>query len=245
MKKLELDVIIPIFNEMDLIEKSLQRLLKVKFPECISNVNICLVDDCSEDQSFNIVQTFIDKNKLQNIKIYKHEKNKGKGAAVRYGISKTSGDIIIIQDADLELIPDDIPAMINALTSLDVHFVNGSRYLPGISRPLSSYKRYLANRFMTWLTSLLINVKLTDIACGYKLFYRELYNELDIKENRFGFEAEIIIKAIRYRKNNITEVPVNYFPRNKGEGKKIRSIDGLKILFTILKYSFKVKTNEG
>ena len=128
--------------------------------------------------------------------------------------------------------------MIDTLQKLDVQFVNGSRYLPGIPRPLSSYRRYLANRMMTWLTSVLINVKLTDMACGYKLFYRELYNQLHLKENRFGFEAEIIIKAMRIRKNNITEVPVNYFPRNLGEGKKMRTSDGFKMLWTIIKYSF-------
>jgi len=115
--------------------------------------------------------------------------------------------------------------------------VNGSRYMPGIPRPLASYRRYLANRLFTWLTSVLINVRLTDMACGYKLFSRELYNQIKLKENGFGFEAELIIKALKIKKNNITEVPVNYFPRNEAEGKKFRSLDGIKILFTIFRYA--------
>jgi len=232
-----LDIIVPLYNEECLITTTLSRVLEVKFQDYISKVCVTIVDDCSSDHSKNVVQEFISKHPDRNMKLLSLPVNSGKGAAVRYGISESDGDLIIIQDADLELIPSDIPSMIDALVYLDIQFVNGSRYLSGIPRPLSSYRRYLANRFMTWLTSLLINVKLTDMACGYKLFYRSLYNQLELKENRFGFEAEIIIKAMRIRKNNITEVPVNYFPRNKGEGKKIRTVDGIKMLWTIFKFS--------
>lgn len=236
-----LDIIIPVYNEESLITTTLERLLEVKFPESIRKTNIVVVDDCSTDNTFKVVEEYILKKPHANFNLFKLEKNAGKGAAVRHGISKSTGELIVIQDADLELIPSDIPSMIEALVRLEIQFVNGSRYLPGIPRPLSSYRRYLANRFMTWLTSLLINVKLTDMACGYKLFHRSLYNQLNLKENRFGFEAEIIIKALRIRKNNITEVPVNYFPRNKGEGKKIRTVDGILILWTILKHSLSGK----
>ncbi|MFM7105543.1 MAG: glycosyltransferase family 2 protein, partial [Flavobacteriales bacterium] len=123
-----------------------------------------------------------------------------------------------------------------------VEFINGSRYLPGVYRPLASYRRYLANKFFTWLTSVIINVRLTDMACGYKLFTRSLYNQILLRENRFGFEAELIIKAMRIKRNNIAEVPVRYFPRNEGEGKKLRNTDGFKIMWTIIKYGLlKVK----
>ncbi len=232
-----LDIIIPVFNEKNLILTTLDNISRVKFPDSITKVNTLIVDDCSSDGTYDIVKEYIRANN-KDIKHLRLERNSGKGAAVRYGINHSDGDLIIIQDADLELSPDDIPSMINALERLNVQFVNGSRYLPGIPRPLSSYRRYIANRLMTWLTSILINVKLTDMACGYKLFYRSLYEQLHLKEDRFGFEAEIIIKAMRIRKNNITEVPVNYFPRNQGEGKKIRTLDGIKIFWTIIKFSF-------
>lgn len=232
-----LDIIIPVFNESELITTTLDRIQKVVFPEFISGVKVVIVDDCSTDNSKKVIETFISGKK--NMQLYSLEKNSGKGAAVRFGISQSDGDLIIIQDADLELTPTDIPVMLQAMKDVNVQFVNGSRYLSGIPRPLSSYRRYLINRFMTWLTSILINVRLTDMACGYKLFHRELYDQLKLTENRFGFEAEILIKALKIRKNNITEVPVNYFPRSKGEGKKIRTADGFKMLWSLFKHSIK------
>jgi glycosyltransferase involved in cell wall biosynthesis len=232
-----IDIVIPLYNEEELIIKVMDLLEKVRLPEFIDSHRIIIVDDGSSDNSFQAVENYIKKNPSQYT-LLRMEQNSGKGAAVRHGIENGSGDLIFIQDADLELYPHDLPVMLNAMQSLKVEFVNGSRYLPGIPRPLSSYRRYLANRFFTWLTSIFINVKLTDMACGYKLFSRELYNKLHLKENRFGFEAEIILKALKIKKNNITEVPVNYFPRNEAEGKKFRSIDAIKMLITIFRYAF-------
>lgn len=234
---MDLDIIIPVFNEENLIQITLEKLRSVKFPDWIKSVKIVVVDDSSTDNSVGKINEYIHSYKDQDIKLLQLDKNSGKGAAVRYGMDNSDGDLILIQDADLELTPEDIPFMLEAQQKLGVEFVNGSRYLPGIPRPLSSYRRYIGNRFMTWLTSILINVKLTDMACGYKLFTRKLYNQLELRENGFGIEAEIIIKAMRIRKNNITEVPVNYFPRNKGEGKKISIKDGFRIIGTIFKYS--------
>lgn len=234
---MKIDIVIPLYNEEELIVKVLDLLKEVKFPDFITSHKIIIVDDGSSDNSYSVVNQYI-KSDSDKYLLLKMEKNSGKGAAVRRGIESGTGDLIFIQDADLELYPHDLPGMLVVMKSLNVEFVNGSRYLPGIPRPLSSYRRYLANRFFTWLTSIFINVKLTDMACGYKLFTRELYNKLHLKENRFGFEAEIILKALRIKKNNITEVPVNYFPRNEAEGKKFKSIDALKMLVTIFRYAF-------
>ncbi len=234
---MKLDIIIPVYNESELVTITLERLTKVTYPSFISSVSVFIVNDCSTDGSGEIIENYIkDKNYMF---LYNLSKNSGKGAAVRHGISKSDGDLIMIQDADLELTPSDIPAMLLAMKAIDVQFVNGSRYLPGIPRPLASYRRYLINRLFTSITSILINVRLTDMACGHKLFHRELYNQLHLTENRFGFESEILIKALKIRKNNITEVPVNYFPRSKGEGKKIRTIDGFKMLWSIFKHSIR------
>lgn len=231
---MHLSIIIPMYNEQETVGILLDELLKLEFPQFVEQYEIVVVDDCSSDRSFEIVQDYINKNK--HITLYRHEINMGKGAAVRTGISKANGDTYLVRDADLELAVDDIPTLLNAMQELGVEFVNGSRYMAGVNRPLSSYRRYLANRFFTFLTSAIIDVKLTDMACGYKLFKKDLYKRIEMKENRFGFEAELLIKALRLKRNNIAEVPVRYFPRNEGEGKKLRNIDGLKILLTVFKY---------
>ena len=231
---MKLSIIIPLYNEEELILKLLDKIIEVRFPDFLEAWEVVIVDDCSSDKSAKIAEQYIvDRS---NMSLHKHSQNRGKGAAVKTGIAKARYDILLIQDADLELSPLDIPDMLRAMDTLQIEFVNGSRYLPGKLRPLFSFKRYWFNRIFTNLVSILINVKLTDLACGYKLFKKSLYDQVKLKENRFGFEAELIIKAIRIKKNNIAEVPVSYFPRNRGEGKKLRNTDGLKILKTIILY---------
>jgi glycosyltransferase involved in cell wall biosynthesis len=229
-----LSIIIPLYNEETLIAEVVKQVLAVQLPPSVHQFEIVIVDDCSSDQSFNVVTALAAENPL--IKVLKHEKNKGKGAAVRTGIGAASGNVFLIQDADLELRPSDIPGMVNCMEELNVEFINGSRYLAGVYRPLSSYKRYLGNRVFTSLTAIIINVKITDMACGYKLIHRNLFEKIELHEDRFGFEAELIIKALRIKKNNIAEMPVRYFPRNEGEGKKFRNSDAIRILFTIIRY---------
>ncbi len=231
---MKLSIVIPFYNEQETVVQVLERLESVAWPEFLEAREYICVDDASEDEGYQRVRSFAEGK--SHIQVLQLERNSGKGAAVKYGLSKATGDVFFIQDADLELSPDDIPLMLRTMEELGVEFVNGSRYLPGPIRPLSSYRRYLINRFFTFMTSMLINVKLTDMACGYKLIKRQLYEKVNLKENRFGFEAELILKAIRIKKNNVAEVPVQYFPRNQGEGKKIRNIDGLRILKTIFLY---------
>lgn len=231
---MKLSIIIPLFNEERSILILLEQLIKTEYPSFLEIVEFIIVDDCSSDNSYEVVKQFISDKKA--FRLFKHEVNKGKGAAVKTGIKNSDGDVFLIQDADLELSPTDIPAMVKAMEELNVQFINGSRYLPGVARPLASFKRYWGNRLFTNLTSILINVKLTDMACGYKLVHKDLYNQIELKENRFGFEAELIIKALRIKRNNVAEVPVKYFPRNAGEGKKLSTRDAFKILWTIFKY---------
>ena len=230
---MKLSIIIPVFNEQQLVGQVLERIASVRWPTQITGVEIVVVDDHSTDDTYNQLQR---RQQDTTFKLIRHEKNMGKGAAVRTGVKNSTGEIIIIQDADLELIPDDIPQMIDTMHSLQVEFVNGSRYLPGIIRPLHSYKRYYFNKVFTKLASILINVRFTDLACGYKLFTRKVYDQIVLHENRFGFEAELLIKVARLKRTQVTEIPVHYFPRNIGEGKKIRNVDGLRIFWVILKY---------
>lgn len=233
---MKLSIIIPVYNEEKLVPQVIEKLLSVHYTAHISSVEIVIVDDCSNDKTNQVISDFI--RGKENISLIKHEINKGKGAAVRTGIEKSTGDVIVIQDADLELIPEDIPLMISTLVDLNIEFVNGSRYMPGKIRPLYSYTRYYFNKLFTRIASVLINVRLTDLACGYKLFTRNIYNQLKLREDRFGFEAEILIKVARLKKTLIAEVPVHYFPRNEGDGKKLRNTDGFKIFWVIMKYGF-------
>jgi glycosyltransferase involved in cell wall biosynthesis len=229
-----LSIITPMHNEENTIGVLLEQLVTLSLPGYVKNFEIVVVDDCSTDRSAAIVEEFV--KSYDRIKLVGHDINQGKGAAVHTGIGLASGDTILVRDADLELSVKDIPFMLNAMVELDVEFVNGSRYMAGVNRPLASYKRFMANRLFTTLTSILIDVKLTDMACGYKLFKKSLYDKIEFKEKRFGFEAEILIKALKFKPNNIAEVPVHYFPRDVAGGKKLRHLDGLKILWAILKY---------
>lgn len=231
---MNLSIVVPYYNEEDTIIDVLKGLEAIKWPAYVNSTEVICVNDASTDSGIQRVQEFI-KDRPQ-YRVLTLEKNSGKGAAVKYGFKQATGDVFFIQDADLELLPSDIPQLLDAMHELNVEFVNGSRYLPGIIRPISSYRRYLVNKLFTFFTSVLINVKLTDMACGHKLFTRRLYEQINLKEDRFGFEAELILKALRIKKNNVAEVPVHYFPRNLGEGKKIRNIDGLRILGTIFWY---------
>jgi len=231
---MNLSIIIPLYNEEHLIITLLEELYKIKYPSFIEKVEIVVIDDASTDRSFQSVHQFI--GNKSTIKLIRHAHNQGKGAAVKTGVKESEGDCILIQDADMELNPADIPNLLQAMHELKVPFVNGSRYLPGVLRTQAAFKRYFANKIFTMITSMLIDVHLTDMACGYKLISRELFEKLKLRENRFGFEAELIIKCGRIRKNWIAEVPVHYTPRNLGEGKKLKNIDGFRILKTILKY---------
>ncbi len=240
---MKLSIIIPLYNEQELVTKVLDELQKVKYPAFLEGYEIIIVDDCSKDGSYERVNEYIELSpNRQFIKLFRHDVNSGKGAAVRTGASKSSGDVLLIQDSDLELSPRDIPSMLIAKKELEVPFINGSRYMPGVIRPQSSFKRYFFNKLFTLIASIFIDVHITDVACGYKLFDKSLFEKLNLRENRFGFEAELILKCGRFQRNWIAEVPVRYFPRNLGEGKKLRNIDGLRIFKTLMKYGlFKMK----
>jgi glycosyltransferase involved in cell wall biosynthesis len=232
---MKLSIIIPLFNEESQVLDTLKEISVLPFPSYVEAFEIIVVDDGSSDGSHALVESLL--NTYPNISLFRHDRNQGKGAAIATGLKKVTGDVIVIQDADMELLPSDLCAMLDAMQTLNVSFVNGSRYLAGVNRPLFSYWRYAINQLFTLFTSIVVNVKLTDMACGYKMFRKSFIEHLHIKESRFGFEAELMIKAIRtlgYRQ--IAEVPVHYSPRNEQEGKKIRNSDAIPILNAIIKY---------
>ncbi|MBD78707.1 MAG: hypothetical protein CL840_07295 [Crocinitomicaceae bacterium] len=238
---MKVSIIIPVFNEERDLKSTLDKVVNLQFKEPVSSFEVIVVDDASTDSSSEVLSNVAQEN--QNILFKRtHEINSGKGAALKTGIESSSGDIIAFQDSDSELDPNDLPILVNEMLVNNVEFANGSRYLPGIVRPTYAYKRYVFNKLFSNLVSLLLDVRVTDIACGHKVFQRKLLNQIKIKENRFGVEAEIVIKALRLRKNAVVEVPVHYYPRNYGDGKKFKNVDGIRVLWAIFKYGlFRLK----
>jgi glycosyltransferase involved in cell wall biosynthesis len=235
-----LSIIIPAYNEEKTLANIIDKLMSVKMPEFVQQIEYLIIDDCSSDSTSEIGKKLSESYK--EVSYYRHEINQGKGGAVHSGYAAAKGDTLLIQDADLELSPNDIPFLLNAMHDLDIMLVNGSRYLPGPVRPAFAYSRYFFNQMFTVFTSVLLNVKLTDMACGYKLIKKELLNQITLKEKRFGFECELLIKALRLKKTGIAEVPVHYYPRNEGQGKKLKNTDGIRIFWCILKYGlFRMK----
>lgn len=225
MKKLS--IIIPCYNEEKNITKILKKVNDVK----LSNIKkeIIVIDDCSTDNSKKILE----ENKKMIQKILFHENNMGKGAALRTGIKNATGDFIIIQDADLEYDPNEYEKLLKPLINDECDVVYGSRFKN------KKYKGYisniLANRFLTNLSNIFTHYKLTDMETCYKVFKSDIIKNIDLNENRFGFEPEVTSKLSKV-KAKIIEVQIKYNPRTKDEGKKIGIKDGLRAIYCILKY---------
>lgn len=231
MKKIKiLSIIIPVFNEEKTIKHLLEKVTKVRLPDGITK-EIIIIDDGSTDKTATILSKF---------QILKHQKNMGKGAAVRTGIKKVSGDYIIIQDADLEYSPEDYYKLLQPILKKQAKIVFGTRL---VNYPLKLWGEnktvlplhLIANKFLTTLTNLLYGSKLTDMETGYKLFTKEVIKKLKLVSNRFEIEPEITIKSLKLG-YNIVEVPISTAPRGYEEGKKIGFWDGIKAVWIILKY---------
>jgi len=226
---LKLSIIIPVFNEKNFIEEILQRVQKV---DVEMEKEIIIVDDFSTDGTREILKGLDHKS----IRTFFHIKNKGKGAALRTGFSQAKGDIILIQDADLEYDPQEYPSLLAPILDGRADAVYGSRFLGGPHRVLFFW-HYTGNRFLTTLTNMLANLNLSDMETCYKVIKTEKLNKLFLKSNRFGFEPEITIKLARLG-CRIYEVPISYSGRDYDEGKKIGWKDGLAAIFHILRFKF-------
>jgi len=230
---MKLSVIIPVYNEKGTIKKILGKINNVDFGEI--KKEIILVDDHSTDGSREIVRGLEDKYAV----IY-HEKNRGKGRAIRSGLEKATGDWVIIQDADLEYDPNDYVKLLAKMREPGVQVVYGSRRLHSnyFSDRHSGHIFALGGIFLTWLTNLLYNANITDEPTCYKMFKTDLIKNLNLRCERFEFCPEVTAKIAK-RKIKIHEVPINYYPRHKDEGKKINWRDGLEAIWTLIKYKFK------
>jgi glycosyltransferase involved in cell wall biosynthesis len=227
-KTLKLSVIIPVFNERNTIAEIVQRVIESPLVD-----EIVIVDDGSTDGTRAILED-LKVNKM--ITVILHKANIGKGAAVRTGINAVQGDLIIIQDADLEYDPRDYPILLQPIQENIADVVYGSRFLGGARRPIYFWNM-VANKILTFTTNILYNNILSDMETGYKLFKRDVVKDLQIKAKGFNFEPEFTAKILK-RGVKIYEVPIRFNPRLYSEGKKIKISDAFHAMWTLFKYRF-------
>jgi dolichol-phosphate mannosyltransferase len=231
-KVIKLSIIVPCYNESRTLRRCIERVLTLA-DEGLS-LEIIIVDDCSADDS-PIIARDLEKTHPQ-IVFLSHEKNQGKGAALRSGFKRATGDFVAVQDADLEYDPNDLKKILAPLIGGDADVVLGSRFLSsGVHRVLYFW-HYLGNRFLTILSNMFTDLNLTDMECCYKVFRREVIQSIDIQENRFGFEPEIVAK-VAHKRLRVFEVGISYYGRTYAEGKKIGFRDGVRALYCICHYN--------
>jgi glycosyltransferase involved in cell wall biosynthesis len=225
---MKLSVIIPIFNELNTLEEIISRVKKTNLAE-----EIILVDDGSIDGTRDIVEKYKGK---EGFVVVMHDQNQGKGAAVRSGFEVAKGDIFLIQDADLEYDPREYPNLLKPLEEGLSDVVYGSRFL-GASRRVAMFWHMIANKMLTLFTNILYDTILTDMETGYKVFHREVVQDMPLHAKRFEFEPEFTAKILK-RKYRIYEVPITFNPRDYSDGKKIGLSDAFEAIWALVKYRF-------
>ena len=230
---MKISVIIPCFNEEKTITNLVGRVLK-----SLINMNkqIVIVDDCSTDNTFKILQELSALDK--SINVISHSSNQGKGAAIRTALLSVTGDIVIIQDADLEYNPSEFPKLLKPILDGNADVVYGSRFKSGDAARVIYFWHRLGNLILTFLSNMFTNLNLTDMETCYKVFRKEVLNQIRIEENRFGIEPEITAKISKIRPRlRIYEVGISYYGRTYDEGKKITYKDGFRAIYAIIKYN--------
>ncbi len=227
---MDLSVIIPVYNERNTVETLVERVFAVDLPL----KQVVIVDDASTDGTAEVLDKLAER--FLRCEILRHDVNQGKGAAIRSGLRASNGDIVAIQDADLEYIPSELARLIEPILSGDADVVFGSRFSGSGPHRVVYFWHMVGNRFLTLLSNMFTNLNLSDMECCYKLFRREVIQDIQIEENRFGFEPEITAK-IAGRDLRIYEVGISYYGRTYAEGKKINWKDGLRAIVCILKYN--------
>ena len=229
---MKLSIVIPVYNEAATISKIVDLVRSV---DVGLEKEILLVDDCSRDGTREVLEKLGQAG--ADLKVLFHAVNQGKGAALRTGFGAATGDVVLIQDADLEYDPKEYPRLLQPILDGHADVVYGSRFLGGGAHRVVFYWHYLGNLLLTTLSNMTTNLNLTDMEVCYKVFKREVIQSIPLKENRFGFEVEITAKIAR-RKLKIYEVPISYYGRDYSEGKKIGWKDGFSALRCIVKYAF-------
>jgi glycosyltransferase involved in cell wall biosynthesis len=232
----QLSIVIPAYNEGKTIHLILD---KVKAVQLMNNIKkeIIIVNDCSKDDTEEAIQRYQAQNPDVNIQYFKHEVNQGKGAALHTGIKCATGDVVIIQDADLEYDPNEYNVLLKPIIDGFADVVYGSRFMGGRPHRILFFWHTIGNKFLTFLSNAMTNLNLTDMETCYKVFRRETIQSLELMEKRFGFEPEVTAKISRIPKIRIYEVGISYYGRTYEEGKKIGAKDGFRAIYCILKYN--------
>lgn len=230
-----LSIIIPAYNEGPTIHFILDKLKKVALLKNIEK-EIIIINDCSKDNTEEAIKTYTSNNSDLNIQYYKHEVNKGKGAALHTGIQKATGEYLIIQDADLEYDPEEYNLLLKPVLDGFADVVYGSRFMGGNPHRILFFWHTIGNKFLTFLSNMFTNLNLTDMETCYKLFDTKIIQSIQLQEKRFGFEPEVTAKISRIPKIRIYEVGISYYGRTYEEGKKIGWKDGFRAIYCILKY---------
>ena len=230
-----LSIIVPAYNESRSITTILEKVEKTVLIED-TRKEIIVVNDCSTDGTRQAVEEYIIKSGIP-VKLFDQPRNMGKGAAIRKGIELATGDFIIIQDADLEYDPDEYNILLKPVLSGYADVVIGSRFMGGKPHRILFFWHSIGNKMLTFLSNMLTNLNLTDMESCYKLATAEIYKQIKLKENRFGFEPEIVAKISRIKNVRIYEVGISYYGRTFSEGKKINWVDGFRAIYCILRYN--------
>lgn len=233
----KLSIVIPAYNEGRTIHFILDKVKAVTLIGGISK-EVILVNDCSTDDTEAAIEQYISENPDFNIQYYKHEVNKGKGAALHTGIRQATGEFLIIQDADLEYDPEEYNHLLKPVVMGVADVVYGSRFMGGNPHRVLFFWHTIGNKFLTGLSNFFTNLNLTDMETCYKLFNTKMVQSLHLQENRFGFEPEVTAKIARIPKVRVYEVGISYYGRTFEEGKKIGWKDGFRAIYCILKYNF-------
>jgi glycosyltransferase involved in cell wall biosynthesis len=230
----KLSIVIPAYNEAKTIHLILKKINDVRLIDGYEK-EIIIVNDCSSDNSEDVILDLY-KNQFPNIKYVAHQKNKGKGAALHTGIREATGNIIIIQDADLEYDPNEYNLLLKPIIDGFADVVYGSRFMGGNPHRILFFWHSIGNKFLTMLSNMFTNLNLTDMETCYKMFKADIIKSIVLKENRFGFEPEVTAKISRIPAIRIYEVGISYYGRTYAEGKKIGAKDGFRAIYCILKY---------
>ena len=230
-----LSIVIPVYNEGKTIAVTLAKIKTVQLQNNICK-QIIVVNDCSTDDSVAAIELYKSANAYEDIKLFNHTINKGKGAALHTGIAAATGDYLVIQDADLEYNPEEYKILLQPLEDEVADVVYGSRFMGGKPHRILFFWHTIGNKFLTQLSNMFANLNLSDMETCYKMFRLEVIKSVKLKEQRFGFEPEVTQKIARIPNIRIYEVGISYYGRTYLEGKKIGWKDGVRAIFCIIKY---------
>lgn len=231
----KISIVIPIYNEKDTLLEIVDLVQKAPFGAKLER-ELVLVDDYSTDGTRDLYPTLT--KKYKNLNVTLQPKNGGKGSALRTGFKKATGDIILIQDADLEYDPNEYPLLLEPMLSNKADVVFGSRFLSPKPHRVLYFYHYVANKLLTYTSNIFTNLNLTDMETCYKVFRADIIKGLDLKQDRFGFEPEVTAKVAKIKEIRIYEVGISYYGRTYEEGKKIGFKDAVQALYCIVKYKF-------